>query len=71
MAKLRMAHASRLGQQHRRWLETSGATVEGAENAAVEISPLVTFAGEGLEEYNGKLIKTPVTIGQCTMQNGH
>ena len=44
---------------------------EGAENDAVEISPLVTFAGEGLEEYNGKLMKTPVTIGQCTTQNGH
>ena len=60
-----------LYQQHRRFLEASGATVEGAENDAVEISPLVTFAGEGLEEYNGKLMKTPVTIGQCTTQNGH
>ena len=60
-----------LYQQHRRFLEASGATVEGAENDAVEISPLVTFAGEGLEEYNGKLIKTPVNIGHCTTHNGN
>ena len=36
----------------------------------VEISPIVTFAGEGLEEYSGTSLKTPVTIGQPTAQNG-
>jgi len=51
-----------LYRQHRSFLETSGATVEGEENAVVEISPLVTFAGEGLEDYDGKVMKTPITI---------
>eukprot|EP00092_Neocalanus_flemingeri_P002057 GFUD01002196.1.p1 GENE.GFUD01002196.1~~GFUD01002196.1.p1 ORF type:complete len:491 (+),score=139.43 GFUD01002196.1:105-1577(+) len=61
-----------LYMQHRRFLETAGATVEGADKDAVEISPLVTFAGEGLEEYAGKLLKTPITIGHCAAQmNGH
>jgi len=52
-----------LYKQHGRFLEAAGANVEGTEDEAVEISPLVTFAGEGLEEYTGKLLKTPVTIG--------
>ena len=45
----------------RSFLETAGATIEGTDNV-VEISPLVSFAGEGLEDYNGKVIKTPLTI---------
>ena len=48
----------------RRFLETAGATIECSDDASVEISPLVTFAGEGPEEYNGKNMKTPICIEQ-------
>jgi len=50
-----------LYRQHRSFLETAGATFEGTDNV-VEISPLVSFAGEGLEDYDGKVIKSPFTI---------
>lgn len=60
-----------LYRQHRSFLETSGATVEGIENDVVEISPLVTFAGEGLDDYNGKVLKTPISIGKSHLQNGN
>jgi len=59
-----------LFSQHRRFLEKAGATIDGSNDDAVEISPIVTFAGEGLEEYSGTSLKTPVTIGQPTAQNG-
>jgi UDP-N-acetylglucosamine/UDP-N-acetylgalactosamine diphosphorylase len=38
--------------QHKRYLEKAGAKV--GENVAIEISPLVTYAGEGLEKVKGK-----------------
>ncbi|KAG8707347.1 UDP-N-acetylglucosamine pyrophosphorylase [Ceratobasidium sp. 394] len=38
--------------QQRRWLEKAGATV--AEGVEIEISPKVSYAGEGLEEVKGK-----------------
>lgn len=36
--------------QHKRWLEKAGAQVSGP----VELSPLESYAGEGLEKYHGK-----------------
>ena len=38
--------------QHRRFLEAAGATVK--EGVEIELSPLVTYAGEGLESVKGK-----------------
>ncbi|OSD03311.1 nucleotide-diphospho-sugar transferase [Trametes coccinea BRFM310] len=39
--------------QHRRYLEAAGAKV--ADGVEIELSPLVTYAGEGLESVKGKM----------------
>lgn len=41
--------------QQKRWLEAAGAKLE--EGVEVEVSPLVSYAGEGLESVKGKVIK--------------
>lgn len=41
--------------QHKRWLEAAGAKLE--EGVEVEVTPLVSYAGEGLESARGKVIK--------------
>ncbi|GAA5836250.1 hypothetical protein JCM9279_002240 [Rhodotorula babjevae] len=52
-----------LGREHRRWLEAAGASVElelekegEGEGERVELSPLVSYAGEGLERVEGRRI---------------
>ena len=49
--------------QGRRFLENAGATVvsEG-EDTGVEVSPLISYAGEGLQNMNGRKITAPAVI---------
>lgn len=35
---------------HRRWVEDAGGAVTGGRGAGVEVSPLVSYAGEGLAD---------------------
>jgi len=44
--------------QHRRWLEKAGATV----TADLELSPKVTYGGEGLEKAAGRTFDTAQNI---------
>mmetsp|Transcript_34320 Transcript_34320/g.80291 ORF Transcript_34320/g.80291 Transcript_34320/m.80291 type:complete len:475 (-) Transcript_34320:17-1441(-) len=46
----------------RRWLEAAGAKVEGPADATLEISPLLTYAGEGLSSMSGKTFTAPAYI---------
>ncbi|KAJ2959906.1 hypothetical protein NQZ79_g4718 [Umbelopsis isabellina] len=48
--------------QHLRFLEAAGAKVVGDETLEIEVSPLVSYGGEGLESVSGKTIQSPATI---------
>ena len=45
---------------HRKLLEDAGATIEG--DGLVEISPLLSYAGENLESYANQRLVTPVCL---------
>ena len=51
-------------QQGRRFLEAAGASVvsENPEESGVEVSPLISYAGEGLEYLKGREIRAPAVI---------
>eukprot|EP01138_Halocafeteria_seosinensis_P003364 gb/GECG01003440.1/.p1 GENE.gb/GECG01003440.1/~~gb/GECG01003440.1/.p1 ORF type:complete len:525 (+),score=77.26 gb/GECG01003440.1/:1-1575(+) len=46
----------------RNWLKAVGATVSGPDDAAVEISPLVSYWGENLEQLSGLRLEAPLAI---------
>jgi len=49
--------------QGRRWVSDAGAVVEDeGDGAGVEVSPLISYAGEGLEFLAGKAIKAPAVV---------
>ena len=51
--------------QHARWLRTAGATLRGGSGEAppvAEVSPLLSYAGEGLERYAGAVIDCPALL---------
>ena len=51
-------------QQGRRYLESAGAIVtsDSEDQSGVEVSPLISYGGEGLEFLNGRNIKAPAVI---------
>lgn len=45
---------------HRTWLNRAGAILEG--NGLCEVSEMLSYEGEGLERFKGKVVKTPVYL---------
>ncbi len=52
--------------QHVRFAVAAGATVNGTE---LELSPLVTYAGEGLDGLRGRTISTPMHVESLAQLN--
>ncbi|KAM3514031.1 hypothetical protein MY11210_002348 [Beauveria gryllotalpidicola] len=47
-------------EQGERWAKAAGATV--VADGGVEVSPLISYAGEGLEKFSGKTIQAPAVV---------
>lgn len=56
------ACCARLYNLHRRWLTLANAMVDGEPGSPCEISPLISYSGEGLEEHSGTVVSTPIHI---------
>jgi len=55
-----------ISQQAQRWLKAAGATLVGGggqgSDDGCEISPLMSYEGEGLESYKGKEVYVPFSL---------
>ena len=49
-----------ISNYHKTMLSKVGAIIEG--DGIVEISPLLSYAGENLSSYSGKVLKTPIYL---------
>jgi len=54
-----------IGALHRRWLLAAGATIEGPADAPVEVSPRLSYAGEGLGDLKGRTLRAPFLVAQA------
>lgn len=52
---------------HHRWLQAAGASITGPPDARVEVHPLVSYAGEGLESVAGATLRAPLLVAPDTL----
>jgi len=55
---------------HKRYIKASGAKLVFGSDTSLEICPLLSYAGEGLEEIHGKSLDTPLHLDKGAAANG-